>query len=142
MLFDAAQQLIRRQVSEMNKAYGATLFDEYAILRIKGGRPAQLLGYQGPREAEIRDVWQDDLKMLSPEIRGAGRIVGGEFGFIRDGLGSYFDAFVGIGQDQVLLLNHTAKSIDDLTANPRWLAAQAEFLKLSHTFGVTPAELP
>ena len=142
MLFEDAQQLIRRQLSEMNKAYGATLFDEFAILRIKGGKPMQLLGYEGPRAKEINDAWPDDLKMLSPELREAGRISGGEFGFIRIGAGSYFDAFIGIGQDMVLLLNHTSKSIEELTANSRWLQAQAEFLKLSHVFGDTPAEMP
>ncbi|MFM2295218.1 MAG: hypothetical protein RLZZ350_1631, partial [Verrucomicrobiota bacterium] len=48
--------------------------------------------------------------------------------------GTQVEAFMIVGQGVYLICNHTSRSMDAITKNPLWLAAQIPFVELSDTF--------
>ncbi len=139
MNLDAAIARIRKSFAKMNEAYGRPVFDELLIVS-RSADAVNLLYYDGPREATIMDSLADetialrqDASTLNPNA--------GEFDFTREGVGSEFDAYICLGKDHFLLCNNTRKSMEEVTVDPSWLAAQGEFLNASQWFAVDPLEV-
>jgi hypothetical protein len=65
----------------------------------------------------------------------------GDFEFASDGVGTGFEAFTALGTGVYLIWNNTALSMDGITSEPRWLAAQVSFLDLSEKFRANPVKL-
>ena len=139
MNLDTATNRINRSFDKMNEAYRRPVFDELLIVgRSAGG--VELLHYSGPREDTIMDTLADETAAL----RQAGGHLDprpGEFDFTREGVGSDFDAYICLGKDLFLLCNNTEKSMEEVTADPNWLAAQGQFLNASQLFAVDPLEV-
>ena len=139
MNLDAALSRIPKSFTKMNDAYRRTVFDEQLIVSRAGGE-VKLLSYEGPREDTIMDSLADETVAL----RQSGSHLNttpGEFDFTRDGVGSEFDAYICLGVDLFLLCNNTEKSMEEVTADINWLAAQGEFLNASQWFAVDPLEV-
>jgi hypothetical protein len=134
-----ATATIRRHLSRLNKAYTREVFDEYAVVSFKAGRGG-ILVYEGEREAEFRQAFVDDMVPLRREIL-ADQPEHGDFGFTRDGAGTYFDAFVCLGPDTYAIFNNTLKSMEEITQDALWLTAQSEFVALSQQFSTTTVDL-
>lgn len=118
----------------MNETYRRPVFDEYLIVEAaKDG--AKVHAYVGPREDSILDSIADETTAL----REAGSHINstpGQFDFTREGVGSDFDAYICLGEQLYLLCNNTEKSMEEVTADPNWLAAQGVFLNVSQYFAV------
>lgn len=134
MDLETAANRIERAFTKMNDAYRRTVFDEFLIVEAQGDL-VKLHYYIGPRENSIMDSLDDETIAL----RESGRHINstpGEFDFTRDGVGSDFDAYICLGQGLYLLCNNTEKSMEEVTADPRWLNAQELFLNASQYFAV------
>lgn len=139
MKLDAALTRIEQSFAKMNEAYRRPVFDELLVVSRAGGEVA-LLNYEGPREDSIMDSLMDETVAL----RQSGSHLNttpGEFDFTREGVGSDFDAYICLGEDLFLLCNNTEKSMEEVTADSNWLAAQGEFLNASQWFAVDPLEV-
>lgn len=136
MNLDAALTRIQKSFAKMNEAYRRAVFDELLVVSRAGGE-VKLLNYQGPREATIMDSLMDETVALR-ESGSHLNTTPGEFDFTRDGVGSDFDAYICLGEDIFLLCNNTEKSMQEVTADSNWLAAQGEFLNASQWFAMDP----
>lgn len=140
MKLDAAVAQIRKSFSQMNTQYGRPVFDEIAVVGLKG--PALTLAYyDGPRESEFLSDFADDSQAIRKELMSEKTGLGGEFNFTREGDGAATDAYICLGPEVYLFCNHTAKSMKDITGDPAWLEAQGQFLNLSQFFAVDPLVL-
>lgn len=123
---------IRLCLSDLNKAYGGEVFDEFSIVSLNKNL-GEVLFYFGAREQLFLKTFNDDMLLLRKEIL-KDQPESGDFGFTREGAGSYYDAFICIAPNLYIIFNNTLKSMDEITENTRWLAAQSSFLKLSQLF--------
>lgn len=136
MNLEAALSQISKSFAKMNEAYQRPVFDELLVVSRAGGE-VKILNYEGPREDTIKDTVFDETVAL----RQSGSHLNtspGEFDFTRDGVGSDFDAYICLGQDIFLLCNNTVKSMEEVTADGNWLAAQGEFLNATQWFAADP----
>src|SRR5262249_42873573 len=62
----------------------------------------------------------------------------GDFEFTRHGVGSAFESFMVAGRGIYLICNNTVQSMDGITKDPLWLAAQVPFVELSDQFRANP----
>lgn len=139
MNLDTATTRIAKSFAKMNEAYRRPVFDELLVVSRAGGE-IKLLHYSGPREATIMDSLADETVALRQSV-GAIDPNPGEFDFTREGVGSDFDAYICLGRDLFLLCNNTEKSMEEITADPNWLAAQGQFLNASQFFAMDPLEV-
>jgi hypothetical protein len=65
----------------------------------------------------------------------------GDFEFARHGIGTGFESFLVLGPGLFLICNHTAQSMDAITQDPLWLAAQVPFVELSDAIRADPLVL-
>ncbi len=140
MNLDTATNRIAKSFDKMDEAYRRPVFDEYLIVS-RGGGAVELLHYTGPRDTTIMDSLADETAALRQTVGTRLDPNPGEFDFTREGVGSDFDAYICLGQDVFLLCNNTEKSMEEVTADPNWLAAQGEFLNASQFFAVDPLEV-
>lgn len=139
MNLEKTARLIHHYLARLNKTYTREVFDEHAIIALRSGG-GDILFYEGSREAEFKQQFADDMALLRKEIL-ADKPEHGDFGFTREGAGTYFDAFICLGSDLYVIFNNTLKSMEDITQNELWLTAQREFVELSQQFAAQPAEL-
>lgn len=139
MNLDAATNRISKSFTKMNEAYRRPVFDELLIVQRNRGE-VTLLHYTGPRKDSIMDSLADETAALRQEGSHLNPKPG-EFDFTREGVGSDFDAYICLGEELFLLCNNTEKSMEEVTADPNWLAAQGQFLTASQFFAVDPLEL-
>ncbi len=139
MDLDAATSRIAKCFAKMDEAYLRPVFDELLVVSRNSGE-VKLLHYSGPREETIMATLADETAALR---QSGGHIdpKPGEFDFTREGVGSDFDAYICLGTDLFLLCNNTEKSMEEVTADPNWLAAQGQFLNASQFFAVDPLEV-
>jgi len=134
-----ATNLIKHCTERMNASYAKVVFDEWAIVSLAGNR-GRLLAYQGPRKQSFqRDFLKDAGRLRAPLLRvdhGPG-----DFEFAPDGVGTGFEAFTALGAGVYLIWNNTVLSMDGITKEPRWLAAQVPFLDLTEKFRANPVSL-
>ena len=65
----------------------------------------------------------------------------GDFEFARHASGTRFDAFLVLGRGFYFICNNRPASMDVIAEDPRWLAAQVPFVKLSDKFRAKPIAL-
>jgi hypothetical protein len=65
----------------------------------------------------------------------------GDFEFARHGVGPAFEAFMVLGRGVYLICNNTVQSMDSITKDPLWLAAQVPFVELSEKVRGNPLAL-
>ncbi len=126
---DDMMSAVRFCAAEMDTQYGDTVFDEWVVISLKGAQP-RILHYFGPRNYEFRQNFSRDLGPLKQALF-AGKHRPGDFEFARDGRGTYFEAFMALGNDTYLICNNTRASMNEIAQNPRWLSAQVPFADLS-----------
>ncbi len=139
MTLDEAYSLIRASMDQMNARYGNTVFDEWVVVSLheSGGR---ILHYHGPRRDDFQKNFGPDLDSLRADL--TGREFGiGDFEFARHAGGTHFDAFLVLGRGFYLICNNTRSSMDVITKDPRWLAAQVPFVELSDKVRAHPIAL-
>lgn len=120
----------------MDALYREVVFDEWVVVALSGRR-VEVVFYAGPRTAALRAQFVDDVQPLREELEGRRLDVGG-FVFSLQAAGTAFDACVRLGAGTYLLCNHTARSMDEIRARPRWLEAQKAFVQLTETFHADP----
>lgn len=131
-----ARRHIQEQLDRMRALYLRPVFDEWAILGLaaKGG---SVLAYSGPRPEEFRRSIPADSEPLRHGVAGK-ELADGDIEFTAGGAGTRFDALVKIGATSYLVLNHTGKSMTEIRADPKWLAAQKPLFDLSEKFRADP----
>jgi hypothetical protein len=139
MTLDEAHALIRATADQMNARYGKTVFNEFAVLSFHENT-GRILHYQGPRREDFQKNLAADLDALRAEIESRQFGVG-DFEFARHAGGTRFDAFLVLGRGLYLICNNTHSSMDDITKDPRWIAAQVPFVELSDKVRASPIAL-
>ena len=130
-----ALPLVESTLQRMTDLYGATMFDEWAVIRT---RPvASVAHYSGPRADGFRDSFSRDFAPLQQETTDRSYAVG-DFDFARAAAGTNFDALLRLGPEALLICNNTKLSMAEIRANPQWLKAQVPFLELSEQFRASP----
>ena len=132
----AAIDRIETTLLSLEKAVGEPVFDEWAVVE-KSAAGWKLIDYGGARKAEFLAEFNTDIAALK-ETLDPNHIQVGEFAFSHEGFGSGFDAHMCVGGNCLVLFNNTAKSTGEITANPKWTAAQARFAELLEAFIADP----
>ena len=127
---------INTALTRLEHALGESMFDEWVLVR-KGPEGWKIVKYTGPRETELEAGFSDDLEALR-QVLDLSKVHAGDFAFVHDGYGSAYDAYMGVGEGVLVLFNHTVKTTGDLTADPRWKAAQIHFSDLLEAFLADP----
>jgi hypothetical protein len=139
MTLEQATKLIKSCAEQMNSHYGRVVFDEWAVVSFAEHK-TRILAYNGPRREEFQKHFGSDAGslragLMSPEHEP------GDFEFARDGVGTGFEAFVVLGRSLYLIWSNTVQSMDSITKDPHWLAAQVPFADLSDKVHTDPVKL-
>jgi hypothetical protein len=138
MTLEEAWKAILDCAEEMNARYRDVVFDELAIVSIGDNQP-RTVSYQGPRREAFAKSFPKDAAGLRETVRSAGQTYEvGDFEFSHVGTGTGFEAFMMLGKGLCLICNNTAKSMDGISRNARWLEAQIPFAELSDQFRGNP----
>lgn len=138
MKLESARQLIKNCTKQTNSLFGGILFDEWAVLIFRNNKGV-LLSYWGTRKSDFQKNFAEDISVLSTALK-LNNYGYGDFEFARNAAGSKVDAFVKVGQDAYLFCNNLSKSMDDITKDPKWLAAQSAFAELCDCFRSDPLQ--
>lgn len=136
MQLSTARLLIELTLDRMTALYGEVVFDEWAVVTVSP-QGASLGAYQGARPEEFRARFVLDAHALRDLLAGRPMAIG-EFAFAPAAEGTAFDACVRVGEGAYLLLNHTARTMDQIRARPRWREAQPPFVALTEAFRSDP----
>lgn len=136
MRIETAIEHIRQCAGLMDSRYQRTVFDEWAIVAFEKGRP-RVVHYQGPRAAGFAASFDADLAALRAGLTSQ-RYEAGDFEFARQAAGTQFEAFMVAGPGLYLVCNNTWATMDQIAANPLWLAAQVPFVVMSEHFRADP----
>lgn len=128
---------IQQSFARMNEAYQRPVFDEIAIVGLEE-TGMKLHYYDGPDQPAFTKEFAEKTILVRRELLGEKTEAGGEFGFTRQGEGDSFDAYICLGPEIYLFCNNTAKSMHEVTEDPRWLEAQGGFLNASQIFAGDP----
>lgn len=136
MTLDQAKTLITTCARLMDAQYKKPVFDEWAIISLSEQK-GHLLAYIGPRKAGFQKNFLADAGALRASLLG-GKVDVGDFEFARHGVGTGFESFMVLGEGLFLICNNTVQSMDAITQDPLWLAAQVPFVELSEHFRADP----
>jgi hypothetical protein len=136
MTLDQAKKLIIACARQMDAQYKRVVFDEWAIISL-ADQKGRLLSYIGPRKAGFQQNFLADAGSLRTSLL-AGQTNVGDFEFARHGIGTGFESFLVLGPGLFLICNHTAQSMEAITQDPLWLAAQVPFVELSDAIRADP----
>lgn len=139
MTLDQATQHIKTCAEQMDARYKRVVFDEWAILSLADHK-GHLLAYIGPRKKGFQENFLNDAGTLRGGLLGKEYNIG-DFEFARHGVGTGFEAFMVLGEGIFLICNNTAQSMDGITQDPLWLAAQVPFVELSDRVRSDPVHL-
>ena len=139
MTLDQAKELISACARQMDAQYKKVVFDEWAIISLAENK-GRLLAYIGPRKTGFQKNFLADAGALRASLL-EGRTNIGDFEFARHGVGTGFESFLVLGQGLFLICNNTVQSMDSITKDPLWLAAQVPFVELSDAFRADPLVL-
>lgn len=136
MTLDQANKWIHACAEQMNARYKKTVFDEWAVVSLDE-KAGHLLAYTGPRKAGFQKNFLTDAGSLRAGMLTRNYEVG-DFEFARHGIGTGFESFMVLGDGLFLICNNTVQSMDGITQDPHWLAAQEPFVDLSEKFRSDP----
>ena len=139
MILDQAKKLISGCARQMDAQYKQVVFDEWAIISLTDNK-GRLIAYIGPRKAGFQKNFVADAGSLRTSLLAQETNVG-DFEFARHGVGTGFESFLVLGKGIILICNNTVQSMDAITQNPLWLAAQVPFAELSDAFREDPLVL-
>jgi len=139
MTLDQAKKRIATCARQMDAQYKKAVFDEWAIISLADNK-GRLLAYIGPRKAGFQKNFLADAGALRTGLLGD-QINIGDFEFARHGVGTGFESFMVLGPGLFLICNNTVQSMDAITQDPLWLAAQVPFVELSDSFRADPLAL-
>jgi hypothetical protein len=139
MIIDHALNLIKSCADQMNARYKKVVFDEWAIIS-RVDHKGRLLAYIGPRKAGFQENFLADAGALRAGLL-SGQTSIGDFEFSRHGVGTGFESFMVLGEGIFLICNNTVQSMDAITQDPLWLAAQVPFVELGDKFRADPLVL-
>jgi len=139
MTLDEATRLIASTADAMSRAYGRTVFDEFAIVARVGAK-IFLVWYSGPRKETFQKTFHQDTAALRAEAQawGTDRYHVGDFEFTPQGAGAQSEAFVVVGKELILVCTNTAMSMAEISKDRRWLEAQRPFVEMSERFRTDP----
>jgi hypothetical protein len=132
MTLEQANKLITGCMEKMRAEYGKPVFDEWAVISLANNK-GHIFNYVGPRKDGFRDNFQSDTGALLEGLL-KGDYTPGDFEFARHGIGTGFESFLVLGPGIYLICNNTAQSMDEITKDPKWLAAQVPFVEMSEKF--------
>lgn len=135
---ETAQNHIRAALERMRVIYMRPVFDEWAILSLPD-KAGGIAAYVGPRPDAFRRNLAQDVEPLRGITAGR-KFAEGDIEFAHDAPHTRFDAFMKLGPASYLVLNNTAKSMDDIRTDAKWLGAQAVLFELSEKFRSDPLE--
>ena len=135
MNLNQAIHRIGKCVAQMNDRYEDVVFDEWAIVSVENEQ-LRLADYTGKRTDFLPRFFEDAGALRNRIL--TGKYSSGHFEFSHTGVGTGFESFVFLGNDMFLIWNNTAKSMDDIVRNPRWLGAQASFADLTDRLCIDP----
>lgn len=138
MTLDQAKKLIATCARQMDAQYEKRVFDEWAIISL-ADQKGSLLAYIGPRKDGFQKNFAADARALRASLLG-GQTNIGDFEFARHGVGTGFECFMALGPGLFLICNNTVQSMDAITQDPRWLAAQVPFVELGDKFREDPLQ--
>lgn len=138
MDLETARGHIKVSLDRMRASYTRVVFDEWAILALVG-RSAGIVAYGGPRAEVFLRTLSQDAEPLRARATGR-KFAEGDIEFVPDAKGTHYDAFMKIGPASYLVLNHTTKTLDEIRADPKWLAAQPALFELTEKFRADPFE--
>ena len=136
MTLDQAKTLIIACARQMDAQYQKIVFDEWAVISL-ADQKGRLLAYFGPRKEGFQKNFLADAGALRASLL-SGQTNIGDFEFARHGVGTGFESFLVLGHVLFLICNNTVQSMDAITKDPRWLAAQVPFVELSDKFREDP----
>ena len=136
MTIDEAKKQISVCARQMDAQYKKPVFDEWAIISL-ADQKGHLLAYIGPRKAGFQKNFLADAGALRASLL-SGKVNVGDFEFARHGVGTGFESFLVLGEGLFLICNNTVQSMDAITQDPLWLAAQVPFVELSDKFREDP----
>ena len=136
MTLENIRSQIKVCAEQMNSRYGSVVFDEWVVVSLERNR-ARILSYTGPRNDDFLKNFATDLGALRTALMDTS-YGAGDFEFSRHGVGTGIEAFLVLGQGLYLICNNTKESMDSLTKNPRWLAAQVPFAELADKIRIEP----
>ena len=124
----------------MSDVYLSVVFDEWAIVGLLD-KAGKVLHYTGPRKSEFIENFGKDAELIRKELKNPEHGYG-DFVFERHASGTTFDAFIVLGEGIYLICNNTSKSMQTITSNSHWLAAQKIFVELSDDIRSNPVNNP
>jgi len=133
-----ARSAVLRAVGRMNSAYNKVVFDEWVLVKVAKDQ-GSILTYEGPRAETYQRRFKSDIAPLQTEMTGRKMNIG-DFEFVQDGHGTFFDACMRLGPAAYLFCNHTAMTMTEIRKDPLWLVAQAPFVDLAAQFRADPVE--
>lgn len=136
MDLETARRNIELAVERMRACYLQPVFDEWAILSLSG-KSGGIVAYQGPRPDLFRRNLRDDAEPLRAITAGK-EFSEGDIEFVPDAADTRYDAFMKVGPSSYVILNHTVKTMTEIRADGKWLAAQAVLFELSEKFRADP----
>jgi hypothetical protein len=139
MNLSEARSLIQAALERMRVAYGAVVFDEWALVGT-AAKHGGVLAYTGPRIESFRQRFAADVDLLRGAAAGQPLAVG-DFHFALEAEGSRHDALLRVGAGSFLVCNHIQKTMLEIRAEPTWLRAQTAFVELAEKFRTDPLVL-
>jgi hypothetical protein len=136
MTLKQAIDKIECRLDGADTAYGSVVFDEWIIAWLVGEQ-REIRHYFGPRTIPTDKELRADLGPLRGEIL-SGDYHTGDLEFVRNAEGKAFDAFIMAGMGIYVILNNVRKTIQEITANPKWHGAQVPLVQLSEAFRADP----
>ncbi len=136
--FSRATDEVRQTLQTMAARFGGPVFDEWALIRLAEGKP-EILAYEGPRKDRFQADLPRDIQPLRA-VLGHRRLAVGDLDFAHEGDGERYEAILVAGRGIYLILNHTAKNMSDIVADPRWRQAQRPLADLAERFRLGPVE--
>src|SRR6266496_6850797 len=125
MILDQAKSLIRNCAEQMQARYQKPVFDEWAVISL-ADQKGRVLAYIGPRKQGFKDNFLADAGSLRAGLLNE-RYEIGDFEFTRHGVGTGFESFMVVGKGLYLICNNTSQSMDAISKDPLWIAAQEPF---------------
>jgi hypothetical protein len=139
MDLETARHSINTALERMRASYLQPVFDEWAILSVPA-KTGGVVAYQGPRPELFRKNLSKDAEPLRAITAGK-KFTEGDIEFVPDAASTHYDAFMKVGSTSYLVLNHTIKTMDEIRADTKWLAAQRVLFELSEKFRADPLEV-